>query len=126
MPGVEEGVLTGFRLILGGFDLYLGCENKIEGPDEVSDGSCWKTANDRVVPNTGQNPAHRPEHNWSEDNVSLYERAAPPPIGYLPRVIVRTNCWTIPAGERRLLKMLPRSIPRPDRSIVRSRGEDAG
>ena len=32
----------------------------------------------------------------------------------------------MPAGERRLLKMLPRSIPRPDRSIVRSRGENAG
>ena len=71
LPGVEEGVLTGFRLILGGFDLYLGCEDKVEGPDEVSDGSCWKTANDWVVPNAGQNPAHRPEHNWSEDNASL-------------------------------------------------------
>ena len=29
----------------------------------------------------------------------------------------------MPAGERRLLKMLPRSIPRADRSIVRSSGE---
>ena len=29
----------------------------------------------------------------------------------------------MPAGERRLSKMLPRSIPRADRSIVRSSGE---
>ena len=39
---------------------------------------------------------------------------------------MRTNCWTIPAGERSLLNITPRSIPRLERSIVRSRGEAAG
>ena len=39
---------------------------------------------------------------------------------------MRTNCWTIPAGERSLSNITPRSIPRLERSIVRSRGEAAG
>ena len=46
------------------FDSYLGCEDKVEGPDEVSDGSSWKNPNDWVVTYACQNPAHRPEHNW--------------------------------------------------------------
>ena len=44
----------------------------------------------------------------------------------LPRVSVKTNCWTMPAGERSLSKISPRSIPRLERSMVLSSGEAAG
>merc|ERR1719220_1955976 len=49
-----------------------------------------------------------------------------PTVRKTTRVSVKTNCWTMPAGERSLSKISPRSIPRLERSMVLSSGEAAG
>ena len=53
--------------------IYLGGENKVKGPDQVSDRSSWKAANHRVVTDACENPANSAEHNWIEDGEHFFQ-----------------------------------------------------